>query len=151
MYLYGMLLTTNRKNPLCPALLDPRYKDTQDGILCWQEFCQRYEFQGFPKHLVVDKLERNLHRTCESTVSYTGFQSFLDEHESNVYLLQSLVPEEDMVSDTYIKERLVRGLLQVQPAIYLTQHVRDDPSMDYRESLRYLGQNSALCPWPNSP
>ena len=151
MYLYGMLLTTNRKNPLCPALLDPRYKDTQDGILCWQEFCQRYGYQGFPKHLVVDRLERNLTNTCDPTVTYTGFRSFLDEYESNVYLLFGIWVESDRLSDTYLKDRLVQCLLEVQPAIYLTQHVRDSPEMDFRESLRYLGQNSALCPWPNHP
>ena len=72
-YLYGILLTTNCKNPLCPVLLDPRYKTKKDGILCWQAFCHRYEYQGHPKHLVVDQLERNLTNACDPMVTYTGF------------------------------------------------------------------------------
>ena len=151
-YLYGILLTTNRKNPMCPLLEDPTYKDTQDGILCWQAFCERYSYQGRPLSLEIERLEKSLQSPCESTVNYTEFRSFLDQHETNVYILQKLLRDRnEPVSDGYIKERLVWSLSSVEPAHYLTQKIRDTESMDYRESLRYLGLNAAMCPWQDPP
>lgn len=151
-YLYGILLTTNRNNPMCPLLEDPFHKDMTDGILCWQGFCERYAFQGRPVSLEIDRLERSLMHPCEPTVDYTGFRSFLDQHETNVYLLQNLLRDKnEPMSDTQIKERLVWSLSSVEPTLHLTQKVRDTKTMDYRESLRYLGQNAALCGWPDPP
>ena len=150
-YLYGLLLTTNCKNPMCPLLKDPTYKDTSDRILCWSAFCERYAHQGLPLSVEVDRLEQKLFLPCESTVSYTGFRSFLDQHETSVYVLQHLLCDTDKpLLDTYIKERLVQSLQLVAPVLHLTQKISNTKDMDYRASLRYLGQNAILCTWPNS-
>ena len=87
MYLYSILLTTNRKNSLCPPMLDPNYKDLRNRILCWQDFIDWYAYQGLPNNVSIEQLERHLLVACEPTVNYTRFRSFLDEHKTAVFLL----------------------------------------------------------------
>ena len=148
-YLYGLLLTTNRKNPTCPLLKDPEYRDARDGILCWSAFCERYAHQGLPLSVEVDCLEQKLLLPCKSTVSYTEFRSFLDQHKTSVYVLQRLLRDTDRtLLDTYIKERFVLSLRPVELVLHLTQKISDTKDMDYRASLRYISQHCIVCTWP---
>lgn len=140
-YLYGILLTTNRKNSSCPIIEDPRYRADCDGILCWEEFCNRYMYNG-DRYEEVNALEEKLHIPYVSSPTTSSLRSFLDRYETNTYVLQSILSEiESPLSDQFLKRSLLKCLRPVSDIRHLVQNVRDSVDLTFRDTVVYLRKN----------
>ena len=143
-YLYGILLSATRKNSSCPILQDPRYRDYCDGILCWAEFCDRYQHNGNPYAEAI-KIEERIRTPFVSSPTTSSLHSYLDRYETNTYVLQSILAEiEHPLSESYLKRTLLGCLRSVSDIQVLVQKACDTADLSFSETLSYLRKNLVL-------
>ena len=119
-YLYGILVSTNRK---CdePGLL--QNDKIQDGVKAWLSFLTRYDSNAKGKaDLKVEKLELNMAKVCTATTA-DGFLAYLDQFEADLSQLEALCPND--YNDSMWLCMLILWLCPVPFIAHLLQTVKD--------------------------
>ena len=134
-YLYGILVSTNRKRKETSIM---NHQNSQDGIICWIEMKERYGYEGC-KEIKIERLEGEIQRPFKPGTP-GGIRKYLDEFQVAMVELDALEPL-SKIPDPKKKRLLISNLRKVANIAHLTQKCKDDDSMSFMDTVRYLLHN----------
>ena len=134
-YLYGILLTatSTKENRILT-----QHSDTHDGVLAWIAFKEDYAYGGS-----VSLRLRILSQEVKSPFNlrtHGSINNFLDDLEAKISELRTIRPSE--YSELRCKEIVLESVESVEAIRDLYQTCKDNKDWDYKQSCRYLREES---------
>lgn len=131
MYLYGMLVSSNRKDGERKILL--KYEHNQDDIAAWIEFLRDYDNNG-SEEVRATKFESMV--AIKYTYKYPGgFLKYIDTLQANLNELDILLPGQ--YPESRKKRTLYQNIKDAKTLTHLIQSCKDR-DLSYQEAATYL-------------
>jgi hypothetical protein len=134
-YLYGMLLSSNRRGGERNILL--KYKNKHEGIMAWIEFNEKYEYNG-SEEVCMEILEERI-RIKYAKDNPKPADEYLEDLQADLQELDALLPEE--YKDSKKCRLLYRNMMcRDKPFTYLVQMCKDSRKT-FKDACQYLRRN----------
>jgi hypothetical protein len=138
-YLYGMLLSSNRRGGERHILL--KYKNKHDGIMAWIEFNEKYAYNG-SEEVRVTILEKRVHNHYPKDTPNQPPEEYLADLQADLQELNMLLPEEYMYKDDSRKCKfLYKNMMYTYRQFDFLLMPCLDSGKTFEETCRYLRSN----------